>query len=83
MQKEKGKEIFQAPLEVNLSASIAKAQLKTLWLPRDAMTLMTYSAVAQHAIKTGALHNNVPNRFHRLINQQNLNTGSHLDFAMH
>ena len=66
-----------------LSASMAKAQLKTLCLPVDAINLTIDLAIIPHAIKTGTLDVCGLNGFHQLIYRQNLSGLRYPDFSIY
>ena len=83
MQKEKGEKKFQAVVDGKLSVSMAKAQLKTLCLPGNAINLIIDSAIMLHAIKTGTLDMHDLNAFHHLIDRQNLHLLRYPDFAIY
>ena len=69
MQKVKSEKTFQLFISRELSVTIAKAQLKTLCLPSNAIKLIIDIATTKHPIKTGALRMHNINGFHHLIDR--------------
>ena len=51
MQKEKGEDAFKAIVDVRLHVTIARAQLRTLYLLGDAINLIIDTAIMLYGIK--------------------------------
>lgn len=62
---------------------MAKAQLKTLCLTRDAIALILDCAIIEHVSHTGALNMHDLNGFHSLIDCDNLDRIRYPDFSIH
>ena len=83
MQKEKSEEIFRNIVDGKASVAMAKAQLKTVCLPGDAIKLTVDTGMILHAIKTNALDMRDLSGFHHLIDRQNLYGLRFPDFAIY
>ena len=83
LQKVKSEEIFQAIVDGKLSATMAKAQLRTICLSGDVIKLIVDAAITLHAIKTDTLDMHDLSGFHRLIRQKNLCGLRFPDFAIY
>ena len=81
MQKEKSKKMFEANVNEELSFTMARAQLKCLCLPSNAIKLILDRTIIMHASKTNTLHMYDLSKFHHLIDKQNLNELGVPDFA--
>ena len=82
MQEEESRKIFNLIVEGKLSVSLAKAQLQSLCLPSEAITLIIDSAILKHAKETNTLDMHDLNGFHHLIDRSNINGIDFPDFAM-
>ena len=83
MQKEKLEEMFQSVINEELSITTAREQLRTLYVPGDAIKLILDTAIAMCANKTNTLHMHDLSVFHYLIDRRNTNELSFPDFAIH
>ena len=79
--KGKIKKIFEAVVNKELSVTIARAQLKTLCLPSDAMKLILKTSMIKNTIKMNTFHMCNLSEFHYLINKRNLNEFDFPDFS--
>ena len=62
---------------------MARAQLKTLCLPRNIIKLILSTATIMYAIKINALYTHGLSEFHYLIDKRNLNELGFLDFVIY
>ena len=83
MQKEKSKTMFEAVVNEELSVAIARLQLKTLYLPGNAIKLILNTATIMHANRRNTLHTHDLGEFYHLIDKQNLNELGFPDFVIH
>ena len=70
MQKEKLKKIFKDVVNGELSVTMARAQLKCLYLPIDTIKLIIDTAIIMHANNTNTLHMHNLSEFHHLIDKK-------------
>ena len=69
-------------MDGKLNIGMAKLQLRTLCLTREAIHLIVDCAIVRHATNTGVLVMHDLNKFHQLIDQSNLHGIGCLDFSI-
>ena len=83
MQKEKSKKTFEDVVNREISITMARVQLKYLYLPGDAINLILNTAMIIHDNKTDALNMHDLSDFHHLIDKRNFNELDFSNFTTH
>ena len=81
--QQKHSEIFQAIVNRELSMSMAKVQLRALYVPGDAIKIIIYTAATMHVIKadTSCMHG--ISGFYHLIDRQYLHALGFPNFSIY